>query len=122
MADEEWAGPFRQCGLESLLTERHPQVSSVETGTSAVVAVPALGIGQEMMTHIPVREEFTAPVDYQSRVPWLCVLSQVSVHGPPGILRIGDVVVADTVPGQDQAAHYQPSGDGVRLRSSGVQR
>lgn len=117
-----WTGPFRQRGLEALLNERHEQVSSVETGISVPVFVPALGIGQSMLAHMAVREVFPAPADYRSRTPWLCVFRGVTVHGRTGIVRLDDCVVEDMLAWSAKGTHYKPRGADILLSRGAARR
>ena len=57
-------------------------------------------------------------LSFRSVIPWTCEFQDAVVHGPRGIVQLGDVVVADTLPGHDdETCHAITAGGAVTLRS-----
>lgn len=135
-------GPYPARPLVALLDEarrgRPPlRVAAEATGLSARVVLPRLRTGQHMLAHIAAHEPHPARPAYDSVTPWTCRLRDVAVHGPQGVLRLDDDVVADTLPttsvadtlpAAEDAASGTPAHaagftpEGVTLRQDGRRR
>jgi capsular polysaccharide biosynthesis protein len=98
-------------------------VRSRETGTPHRVAIPPLGLGAGMLARLPCAQPIPDVAEYLSVTPWSCTFRDAALHGPRGIVRLGDTVVADTLPGQDAGGEqHRAEGARVRLRTKGFRR
>jgi capsular polysaccharide biosynthesis protein len=118
-------GPYPARPLAALLDEARRgaapfRVAAEPTGVAERVILPELRTGQHMLAHIAAHQPHPARAGYDSITPWTCRLRDVAVHGTRGILRLGDDVVADTLPPPgDARGDCTVGAAGVTLRQDG---
>jgi hypothetical protein len=113
-------------GQEALF-DGHDRVQHVHSLGPERVALPGLRRGSTFFRHMATREVPEAGLwrldCYQSVAPALFVLTNALVHSSPGILAVGDYVIAESLDHTDPGLHrYDLLGQDVRLRAGTVER
>jgi hypothetical protein len=112
-------GPFPVRPLVALLDEagrgRSPRVSVQARGSAMRIAWRPLSVGRHMLAGMTSQARGREPGGFDSVSPWVLRVREAVLHGPLGVLRIGDDVVADTLAGDG----VLPDGESAWLRCDG---
>jgi capsular polysaccharide biosynthesis protein len=95
-----------------------PDATSRLLAPAETVGLPPMPIGSQMLIHGRTQEATDGAAwtdrSYTSQQIWECTYRDARIHGPEGIVRLGDTVVAETLLHAPPGC-FESSGDAIRL-------